>query len=670
MDGVIHDGIGTKRLFGWRTIVAAAAMTLRRAYHHPIPLDVWLWLPGLLYYFWLNRLIWFGAQFVEPAGLFRGLLFLGCQAALMFLALVTTDGWLAGGRRRWRVIFLATVHIFLVSLYLDCVLYRLMSLHLWPAVQILLQGGLAALKLNWAHTGIASGTVANYGFGGILVLVIACGYPWVATTPRLMSWRAGSLIRVKFGRLALIGVFLLTVCQVLSISDDHACQIHFAELRKSQPVHFGFPEPKPGRRFIIHGLRPLRDSQKTIAAVGAMGVKAGAHPDIFVFVLESTRADYIDHKATPHLAALHDECLPFPQAWAAANASHVSWYTLLTANHGLSFGMDKRVATHTGSVPLRLFRRLGYKVNVLCSSTLDYHGVDRMAFGDNLQLCDMMFDAQKLGLGDAPTRDRAVNKQLLRGLDEPAGNRLFFVFYHSTHHDYDWPPDDPAPFIPYAASWNYGDFRINPEGLELIVNRYRNALYFQDRLIGEILLRLKEKGAYGNSIIVATGDHGEEFLEHGKLLHASNLFRPQTAVPFLLRIPASIMPLTNEAPQLPAATHVDLLPTLLDVVGVVATNLFDGQSLLRKTVDESIVVAENHDLDPVQFCLQSPRYRMFFEFEHERRPTTSQRIVRLQRITDLSDVPVNLDLSGLETTELLRTNYATTLRSLFSNWNW
>lgn len=669
---MIQSGAGKKRLFEWRIIVAAIVASLRRAYHRSIPLDLWIWLPALVYYVWLNQFIWLGAQFVDLAGQLRGLMFLGCQGLFTFLLLVTTDGWLAAGRRQSRTVFVVAVHIFLACLYLDCVLYRHMSLHLWSALQILLQDGLAGLTLNWAQTGITRKTLITYCLGSLVTVVTICGYSWGMTTPRASAWRANRLIRMQLGRLALVGGFLLAVCQMLSRSDDHTYQIHFAELRKSLPIHFGFSGIKPGHRLVIQGLRPLRDFQKTTATLEALDIKAGVHPDIFVFVLESTRSDYIDQKITPHLVALRDECLPLSQegAWAAANASHVSWYALLSANHGLYFGMEKRAASHPGSVPLRLFRRLGYKVNVFCSNTLDYQGVAGMVFGDNLQLCDLMFDAQKLGLGDAPTRDRAINQQLLKSLNEPAGNRLFFIFYDSTHHDYDWPSDDPTPFTPYATSWNYGDFRISPKRLELIKNRYRNALSFVDRLIGEILTCLKEKNAYENSIIAVTSDHGEEFLEHGKLLHASNLFRPQTSVPFFMRIPAPLIPLADETPQLPTATHVDLLPTLLDTLGVTTSNLFDGQSLFRKTADESLTVAENHDSDPVRFCLQSPYYRGFFEFEHERQPTVSQSAIRLQRVTDLNDVPLKLELSNTGVKELLRTNYNATLRLLFSNSNW
>jgi glucan phosphoethanolaminetransferase (alkaline phosphatase superfamily) len=663
------SGVGTQspRVLPSRlrqTPARLGATMLANVYHKTVRLDLLLWLPGLVYYVWLNRLIVLGAEFGTPSGQLRGVLFVSCQSALLFLAVLTVDGVLAAKLKRgWRITFVVVVQVFLASLYSDCVLYRLMAVHLGQGLAILCQGGLSRLGINWAHTGIPSGTARSYMAWGAAVVLGIAGYSWamVRHHGENRKWP----LRVKLGRLGLLAVYLLVVCQMLSVSDDYDYRIAFSGLRKSMPVRFSGAGTRPGQRFLVPGLRPLRDAKETLNALQVLRIEPGTHPDVFLFVLESARGDFINREVTPHLDQFRAECLPFPIGLAAANASHVSWYSLLAANHGLYFGAEKRARRHEGSVPLELFRRLGYKINVLCSSTLDYHEIDRIVFGSDLRLCDSMFDAQKSGFGDAPSRDLTVTQRLLQAVDQPSGNRLFLVFYHSTHHDYDWPPDDPAPFAPYAATWNYGDFSIGQERLGLIMNRYRNAFHFQDRLVGQVLDRLREKRIYENSIIAVTGDHGEEFLEHGKLLHASNLFRPQTCVPFLMRIPATLMPPGDKTRQLPAATHVDLLPTVLDVLELQVGDLFDGQSLLGKTADQAVIAAENRDWDPVRFCLQSPRYKAFFEYEHERRPTASHRTLYLTQITDLNDVPLKIDLASLAAKSLLRTNFAAVFQSLY-----
>ncbi len=656
--GVQPSGARARQL--WETLARFGARTLANIYHRRVRLDLWLWLPSLVYYFWLMRLIVLSTAFAAPASQLRAVFFVVCQGVLLFLCVLAVDGALAAkARPAWRLAFVVVAHSYLASLYVDCVLYRIMALHLGQGLAILFQGGISRLGINWAHTGIPSEMAWPYAARGAVVVLCIVGYSWVMVERRSLNRE----LWIRLGRLGLLAGYLLAVGQMLSVSDDHDYRTAFSDLRKSMPVCFGSRGARPGLRLVVSPLRPLRDPATSLKALETLRLQPGTHPDVFIFVLESARGDFIDPHITPNLVQLCAECLPVRTGLAAANASHVSWYSLLTANHGLYFGAEKRARWHEGSVPLHLLRRLGYKIHVLCSSTLDYHELDRIAFGSDLQLCDSMFDAQKSMLGDAPSRDLALNERLLQALDQPSGNRLFLVFYHSTHHDYDWPPGDSAPFTPYAPTWNYGNFNIGPKQLALIMNRYRNAFHFQDRLIGQAVSRLRKKGIYENSIIAITGDHGEEFLEHGKLLHASNLYRPQTCVPFLLRLPKD--PLHHRASAFPAGTHVDLLPTVLDFLGVHITNLFDGESLLRKTSDEVVIAAENRDWDPARFCLQSPNYKAFFDYEYERRPTTAQRVLYLRQITDPNDVGVKLDLASPEATLLLRTNFGTTFPSLY-----
>jgi len=111
---------------------------------------------------------------------------------------------------------------------------------------------------------------------------------------------------------------------------------------------------------------------------------------------------------------------------------------------------------------------------------------------------------------------------------------------------------------------------------------------------------------------------------------------------------------------------VDLLPTVLDYLGVVATNSFDGESLFRKTTDQVVIAAENGDLDPVRFCIQSPKYKAFFQYESLTRPTTLQRALYLKQVTDANDTPVTINLGSREGRMLLDTNFGAAFGSLFS----
>jgi hypothetical protein len=93
-------------------------------------------------------------------------------------------------------------------------------------------------------------------------------------------------------------------------------------------------------------------------------------------------------------------------------------------------------------------------------------------------------------------------------------------------------------------------------------------------------------------IVVFTSDHGEAFGEHGAIHHGQGLYDEQVHVPAWFAFsPGALSPEeeTNlRAASTRATTHLDLLPTLLDVLGVLDTFALDpyrkplrGRSLLR-----------------------------------------------------------------------------------------
>jgi arylsulfatase A-like enzyme len=73
--------------------------------------------------------------------------------------------------------------------------------------------------------------------------------------------------------------------------------------------------------------------------------------------------------------------------------------------------------------------------------------------------------------------------------------------------------------------------------------RHSRALYrasirsMSDRL-AEMVTGLKRVGRYDDSLIVLVGDHGEEFGEHGSVLHGKTLYQEQLHVPLVIKAPA------------------------------------------------------------------------------------------------------------------------------------
>ena len=437
------------------------------------------------------------------------------------------------------------------------------------------------------------------------------------------------------------------------------------EQKRVMPFYVGLWSSSPGVKYSNARLRPLRTPAHIEWALANVKIVAGPRPDIFLFIMESTRGDYLDAPTTPNLAQLRAESVPVADSLANADATHVSCYSLLAANDPLYFAMEKKAPHHSGSVPMRLFRRLGYQIHVLAGNYMNYHNLDQMTFGDDLQLLTSLTDARSMGELDRPERDRNVTKLLLQKLEEPSGGRLFLVFYDSTHHDYYWPANAPAPFQPYAESWDYGNFKVKPDELALIKNRYRNALHFVDGLFGEVRNKLKATGQYDDAMVVVTGDHGEEFLEHGKMVHASETCRAQTHVPIYLKLPLNAVWPGGGRRPLPVASQVDVFPTLLDYLGVQGTNLYDGESLFRKTQDQVIMVEENGSRDPYLFCVQAGKNKAWFQYRDNGRPIAFESNIFLQKVTDAEDHILPVDAATAEGRRFVRETFGDGLRRLY-----
>ena len=98
-----------------------------------------------------------------------------------------------------------------------------------------------------------------------------------------------------------------------------------------------------------------------------------------------------------------------------------------------------------------------------------------------------------------------------------------------------------------------------------------------DRLLGELLARLKSAGLFDSALVIVTSDHGASF-RPGELMrevtdtNAADIL----AVPLIVKLPRS----TGSAPSVriddrPAET-IDILPTVADVLGITMPWHVDG----------------------------------------------------------------------------------------------
>jgi arylsulfatase A-like enzyme len=112
--------------------------------------------------------------------------------------------------------------------------------------------------------------------------------------------------------------------------------------------------------------------------------------------------------------------------------------------------------------------------------------------------------------------------------------------------------------------------------LETIHGLYRAAVPYLDAQMGSFFDNLKRRDLYDGSLIVITSDHGEEFREHGRLIH-SQPYDETIHVPLFVKFPHSWKAGTRISD---VVETVDIAPTLLDHLGIEPPESFQGESLM------------------------------------------------------------------------------------------
>lgn len=162
-------------------------------------------------------------------------------------------------------------------------------------------------------------------------------------------------------------------------------------------------------------------------------------------------------------------------------------------------------------------------------------------------------------------RDCEITRDFINFLDEDNNEPFFAFLFYDLPHSFELPAEKNKRFTP---AWDYADYmalnnEIDPTPFW---NLYRNTVYQTDSLIGCVLDKLKERELMKNSIIVITGDHGQEFNEYKNNYwgHNSNFSPMQIRVPMMLFDADKPVQTYNHY-----TTHYDIPQTILkDYLGV------------------------------------------------------------------------------------------------------
>ncbi|MFK7910497.1 MAG: sulfatase-like hydrolase/transferase [Akkermansiaceae bacterium] len=322
-------------------------------------------------------------------------------------------------------------------------------------------------------------------------------------------------------------------------------------------------------------------------------------PDIFIFMVESMRGDAMREDITPFMWKFNEEeCQPFGSAWAGSNGTHLSWYSFFHSQVPVHWREtleqigEENHPTYEGAPPLRLLKNLGYEIQARAVCDLEYKKFGLLNFGGGNTLAAVLHDSEEgtefAGL-NIPEREMKTFEALRNAVSERSqGGGLFFTALDSPHYNYYWHESFTPPFSDYEEDIRF-PFNPDQEEIDRYLRRYWNACAWVDHQIKEFCDYLKREGRYDNSIIIITGDHGEEFQEQGSWCHCSTLEPEQTQVPLLIKWSKNI----GRGPKQKIASHMDVMPTLLSALNVSTDKLplMAGQDLFAEKRNQHTIIS-------------------------------------------------------------------------------
>jgi arylsulfatase A-like enzyme len=107
------------------------------------------------------------------------------------------------------------------------------------------------------------------------------------------------------------------------------------------------------------------------------------------------------------------------------------------------------------------------------------------------------------------------------------------------------------------------------------MNRYLNAISEDDALIGALVEHLRRTGRAKDTMIVVTGDHGQAFGQHRGYGNGLSVNEESVRIPLIL-IGSGIK---NGGYVDRITGHIDIAPTVMDLLGLPVPPSWDGESL-------------------------------------------------------------------------------------------
>ena len=307
----------------------------------------------------------------------------------------------------------------------------------------------------------------------------------------------------------------------------------------------------------------------SLAAIGAWTIRArrNPRPNVLLITIDTLRADHVGSYGyaaaeTPTIDRLAARGVRFAQATTVAPLTLPAHSSLMTGTFPAFHGVRDNGGFYLGDDQTTLAKILqarGYRTGGFVSAfVLDHRwgiaqGFDR--YYDDFDLAKYRVD---IGLDAVQRPARETVAKAIDWLDADRA-RPFFAWVHvyEPHAPYDPPEPVRVRFPP------------------TMIGAYDGEIAVADLEIGRLIDRLAADGRLDHTIVAVLGDHGESLGEHGEEQHGFFVYDADVRIPLILAGPALPARVVNDQVRI-----VDVMPTILQLLGVDVPKAVQGRSLL------------------------------------------------------------------------------------------
>ena len=455
-------------------------------------------------------------QYLYVFGAAAGVFFIGHFLLQLLLVLPLSRLGACVGR----VMAFGLTFILLVSLVTDTFVYQQYRFHInWAMIDLALVGGRE---------------VFSFSTGMILKIAFLVGC--LAGLSLILVW---STTRLKIKAIwpcvcILVGYLAVNAVSAYSVSQNVKPVTVLAErIPLYYPIRANTLLSKFG--LVAVGEEKLSLSEKVGSfhyPLNDLAFGKGTNLNVLILAIDSLRADVVDAKTMPNLTKLQQRAMVFREHYSAGNATRAGVFGLF---YGLRpFYWQSALSTNVPSSLVSGFQQAGYEISAFTTATLLKPEFYATAFS-SVRPLRMSSDKGET----TAERDQDSVDDFEEWLGRLDSNKRFmsFMFLDGVH-ALDFPKELD---VPYDEYWEEVDrLKLSPDfDPREYFNRYKNAAYWQDVLIGRVLQILEKNGRLDDTIVVVTSDHGEEFND-SKLNywgHNGNFSDAQIKIPLVISWP-------------------------------------------------------------------------------------------------------------------------------------